>query len=220
MIVSHDQCFLDAVCTDILELRSTLAGQSKGSLTYFQGDYKTYESTLSDNKKKLLRDKLRQDEKKEKLKEFISREGRKYDNPSHQSQRKMKMKQLAQLEEIELIEEDKDMTVILPSPNGVFDHHEKLIRIEQVSFAYPNEEPLFSNIDFSIQSGARIAIMGKNGCGKTSLLNIIIGDVDPTTGRVTRHPGCRVTMLQQHHYKGMCMHVSIDCLNSYSRLLE
>ena len=47
-----------------------------------------------------------------------------------------------------------------------------------------------------------MAIMGKNGCGKTSLLNLLIGKSNPTSGSVGRHPRCRVTMLQQHHYQG------------------
>ena len=38
--------------------------------------------------------------------------------------------------------------------------------------------------------------------GKTSLLNILVGDTDPTTGKVSRHLGCRIARLQQHHYKG------------------
>ena len=38
--------------------------------------------------------------------------------------------------------------------------------------------------------------------GKTSLLNILVGDCDPSTGSVGRHLGCRIARLQQHHYKG------------------
>lgn len=38
--------------------------------------------------------------------------------------------------------------------------------------------------------------------GKTSLLNILVGDTEPTTGKVSRHLGCRIARLQQHHYKG------------------
>jgi ATPase subunit of ABC transporter with duplicated ATPase domains len=38
--------------------------------------------------------------------------------------------------------------------------------------------------------------------GKTSLLNLLVGDAEPTTGKVSRHLGCRIARLQQHHYKG------------------
>jgi hypothetical protein len=54
------------------------------------------------------------------LKEFISREGRKFDNPAHQSQRKMKMKQLEQLIEVEEVEEESELVITLPKPHGYF----------------------------------------------------------------------------------------------------
>ena len=38
--------------------------------------------------------------------------------------------------------------------------------------------------------------------GKTSLLNLLVGDAQPSTGKVSRHLGCRIARLQQHHYKG------------------
>lgn len=86
VIVSHDQVFLNAVCTDVLELRSTLAGQSKSSLTHYSGDFDTYEQTVEENKKAQARLRLAWEKETEKLREFISREGKKYDNPAHQAQ--------------------------------------------------------------------------------------------------------------------------------------
>ncbi len=86
VIVSHDQVFLNAVCTDVLELRSTLAGQSKSSLVHYSGDYDTYENTVAEQKKAQARLRVAYEKEVEKLREFISREGKKYDTPSHQSQ--------------------------------------------------------------------------------------------------------------------------------------
>mmetsp|Transcript_9168 Transcript_9168/g.9238 ORF Transcript_9168/g.9238 Transcript_9168/m.9238 type:complete len:786 (+) Transcript_9168:135-2492(+) len=218
VLVSHDSFFLDTVCTDILELRSVLGGHSKGSLVHYSGDYKTYECTVEERKKNIARLKYTQDIQKEKLKEFISREGKKYDSPAHQAQRKMKMKQLEKMEEIEEIEEDSDVYLHLPKPNGVFDKNEKLIGLENVSFAWPDQDPLFIDVDFSINPGARLAILGKNGAGKTSLLNIIIGDTTPTSGECTRHPGCRIQMLQQHHYRGEQLDPNLSAFDHIKRL--
>jgi ATPase subunit of ABC transporter with duplicated ATPase domains len=187
IIVSHDQYFLNSVCTDVLELRSTLAGQSKTSLgvsisfissssppppppsissssplpslssssdhyhgdnntfqntcgwiyvyihvqtfinthtysytyifTYiymyiyisdhYHGDYNTFQNTCAEKKVVQNRARLIYEKEKDKLKEFVSREGKKYDNPAHQSQRKMKLKQLEALIEVEAVEEDR-----------------------------------------------------------------------------------------------------------------
>lgn len=174
------------------------------------GDYTMFESTVSDRKIAQARARAAFEKEKEKLKEFISREGRKYDNPSHQSQRRMKIKQLEQLVEVEEVEEDSDVTIRLPTPLCSFAANDILIKAQNVSFGWSTEQPdgsfkeelLFSDADFAISSSARIVIIGKNGCGKTSLLNVLTGEAPCTSGKVTRHVGGRVTMLQQHHYKG------------------
>ncbi|CAE7461939.1 ABCF3, partial [Symbiodinium microadriaticum] len=120
LVVSHDTFFLNAVCTDVLELRSKLGGHKKGELTHYSGDYRSYEVTLEDRKRALARAKAAQDMKKEKLQEFIARDGKKYDGSAHQSQRKMKMKQLSQLEDVEEVEEDSEMSFSIPAPHGDF----------------------------------------------------------------------------------------------------
>jgi ATPase subunit of ABC transporter with duplicated ATPase domains len=156
------------------------------------------------------------------LREFISREGKKYDTPQHQAQRKMKMKQLEKLIEVENVEEDSDMHLRLPQPYSNFDKNATMIAIKDVGFAWESddaatepseEEYLFRNVDFTVGSGARIVILGKNGCGKTSLLNLLTGEVSPSVGDVQRHVGSRVTMLQQHHYKGEQLDPNISALD-------
>jgi ATPase subunit of ABC transporter with duplicated ATPase domains len=129
------------------------------------GDYRTYQSTLEDRKKALLRAKASQEMQKDKLKEFISREGKKYDGMTHQSQRKMKIKQLENMEEIELIEDDAEGTLNFPVPCGVFSSDEVLIGVESASFGWTEAEPLFENVDFVVMPKSRIGIIGKNGCG-------------------------------------------------------
>ena len=252
IVVSHDSHFLDGVCTDVLEFRSTLSGAKKSSLITFTGDYSTYERTLAEKRINLRRDRDAFERTRDHLQEFIAREGKKYDNPSHQSQRKMKMKQLAALQEVNIAEEDSELVLKLPKPHGIFNGNEKLLSIQNVSFAWPKAKaapaagedsasgqnegeegegegdgddghngdevvaveakqyhpPLFEKVDMVVQAKARLAFLGRNGCGKTSLLNLLltgetnIENTTPTAGKVTKLPGCRVTMLQQHHYKG------------------
>ena len=202
VVVSHDECFLNEVCTDILEFRSTLAGQRKNSLEHHSGDYMTFKRTKADRDAYLIRQKDANDIKREKLREFISREGKKYDNPAHQAQRKMKMKQLADMREVEEIEIEPVLTITLPQPAGVFDKSERLLMLNNVAFGWPGEEPLFRNVDMSIFPRDRIIILGKNGCGKSSFLQLLTGTETPTEGSITRHGGSRITILEQHHYKG------------------
>lgn len=151
------------------------------------------------------------------MKEFIAREGKKFDGPAHQAQRKMKMKQLQSAEEackelvdknVNFFEDDKHSTIKLPVPTSNYDSDQRLLCLDKVSFGYTTDEEskpaklLFENVEMSIYANSRIVFLGKNGCGKTSLLNVLIGDVAPTSGSVTRYAGAKITMLQQHHYKG------------------
>lgn len=206
LIVSHDQCFLNSVCTDILELRTILSGYKKSSLTHYSGDYDSYQQTLAETKIAIRRQRAALELQKERLKEFVSREGRKYDGPAFQAQRKSKLKKLESLKESEPedVEDDAEVYLELPEPNGVFDMHEKLITLHDVSFSWPGTPPklLFEHVEFNVVPGARIGILGKNGSGKTCLVDILCGTLHPTSGRVSIHQGCVLTLLQQHHYKG------------------
>lgn len=49
---------------------------------------------------------------------------------------------------------------------------------------------------------ASVGLLLRTNTGKTSLLNLLVGDAEPTVGAVGRHLGCRIARLQQHHYKG------------------
>jgi ATPase subunit of ABC transporter with duplicated ATPase domains len=89
LVVSHDQVFLDSICTDIVELKSQLAGQSKSCLTHYSGDYSSYTNTVEEHRVAQHRLRVAFEKERDKLKEFIARDGKKYDNPAHQSQRKV-----------------------------------------------------------------------------------------------------------------------------------
>ena len=127
----------------------------------------------------------------------------------------MKMKQLEKMIEVERVEQESELILKFPKPYCVFDDSETLLSVQNVSFGWMNittdeegnevktpGEILFDHVDFTVHKGSRIAILGKNGCGKTSLLNILSGEADAISGTVKRHVGSRVTVLQQHHYKG------------------
>lgn len=123
--------------------------------------------------------------------------------------------------------------------------------IENVSFGYPPISPLssgsrsnindsddtktsdaapipvlFKQVEFSIYANSRIVLLGRNGSGKTSFLNLLIDGggsggttMVPLTGCVKRYPGCKITMLQQHHYKGDQLDPSLNA-NEHIRLLQ
>ncbi|RNC89558.1 MAG: ABC transporter ATP-binding protein [Allomuricauda sp.] len=71
-----------------------------------------------------------------------------------------------------------------------------LLTVEQISKSY-GEVVLFSDISFGINQGQKIALVAKNGTGKTSLLNIVAGKDAPETGQITHRRGIRISFLEQ-----------------------
>ncbi|MGQ9664044.1 MAG: energy-coupling factor ABC transporter ATP-binding protein [bacterium] len=68
-----------------------------------------------------------------------------------------------------------------------------LIKLNNIKFGYPGLNPLFNELNFEVSKGAHIGIIGPNGCGKTTLFNIIMGFVKPSFGDVEIFGKCRKT---------------------------
>ena len=130
----------------------THTGQLKTSLEHYSGDYETYQNTIAEKKVVQARARVAYEKEKEKLKEFVSREGKKYDNPAHQSQRKMKLKQLEALVEVENVEEDSELVMIFPTPFGVFDRLDTFPSLPFPSLPFSSLPSLFLSSFSSISS--------------------------------------------------------------------
>jgi ATP-binding cassette subfamily F protein uup len=71
-----------------------------------------------------------------------------------------------------------------------------LVALESVALAF-GHLPLFEHADLRIEAGERIALIGRNGCGKSSLLKILSAELEPDAGRIWRSPGLRTARLEQ-----------------------
>ena len=74
------------------------------------------------------------------------------------------------------------------------------IKVSDVSFGYPGmAKPLFQHAEVCVDSGSRLVLLGENGRGKTTLVKLMLGELDPTAGVVHRNSGARVALVNQHH---------------------
>jgi len=71
-----------------------------------------------------------------------------------------------------------------------------LIGMQEVCWGF-GETPLLENITFQIEAGERVALVGRNGVGKSTLLKLLSGEILPDSGEIRRRPGLRVTALEQ-----------------------
>jgi len=83
-----------------------------------------------------------------------------------------------------------------------------VIAASGVSFSYagkgaPASTRIFADLDISVDLDTRVAVVGPNGIGKSTLLNLICGQLEPTEGHIARNPGVRVAVFSQHHVDGL-----------------
>lgn len=92
--------------------------------------------------------------------------------------------------------EDNEVPLVLHA-GGLLD--KPIVRLESVSFGYPGGSLLFRGVDLTLDSLSRVCLLGENGEGKTTLVKVLLGDLEPMAGTVRRDRGARVALVNQHH---------------------
>jgi elongation factor 3 len=84
---------------------------------------------------------------------------------------------------------------------GVKTKAKAIIRVSDMSFQYPGTpKPQISDITFQVSLGSRIAVIGPNGAGKSTLVNVLTGELLPTTGEVYQHENIRIAYIKQNAF--------------------
>ncbi|WP_372605765.1 ABC-F family ATPase [Acidithiobacillus thiooxidans] len=169
IIISHDRHFLNSVCTHMADL-------DYGELRVYPGNYDDYMRASTLVKDQLLADNDKKKEKMAELQSFVSRFS------ANASKAKQATSRARQLEKIQL-EEVKPSS--RQNPYLVFQQDRKLYRYaldaKDLSKSF-GELRLFQKLRLHIEAGERIAIIGANGLGKTTLLRCLIGETEPDAG--------------------------------------
>lgn len=191
VFTSHSADFMDSVCTNIMDLTM----QKK--LVYYGGNYSIYVRTKSENEVNQMKAYQKQQEEIAHIKKFIASAGT-YANLVKQAKSKQKI--IDKMEAAGLIE-----PVVHPRPLRFhFEDIRKLpppiIAFNDAAFSYSGkpEDFLYQDLSFGIDMDSRVAIVGQNGTGKSTLLNLITGQLQPVKGSVQRHPGLKLGKYSQH----------------------
>jgi ATP-binding cassette subfamily F protein 3 len=170
LIVSHDRYFLNRVVTKVFELH-------RQDIRSFPGNYDAYVRQRAERHEQELKAWEAQREYVEKQEEYIRRVH--YGQLAKQAQSRRKA-----LDRIERLERPTVIEVPRMHFGQVRRAGDIVIDADQVSKAY--DQPLFTDLSFALPRGKRLGIMGPNGCGKTTLLRLILGDEQPDSGALRR----------------------------------
>ncbi len=186
IIISHDRHFLNQVCTHIADL-------DYRSLKIYPGNYDDFMLASAQARERVESSNAKAKERISELQEFVRRFSANASKSRQATSRKR------QLEKIKLEE-------VRPSsrqnPYIVFEQGKKLYRgavtVEKLAFRYPDgDTDVLKNVNFSVEAGERIAVIGANGVGKTTLMRLLAGDLKPTTGTISYVENAEVGYMPQ-----------------------
>jgi len=186
IIISHDRHFLNMVCTHMADL-------DYGELRVYPGNYDEYMTAATQSRERLLADNAKKKAQINELQSFVSRFSA---NASKSRQATSRAKQIDKIK----LEEVKASS--RQNPFIRFEQDKKLFRnalqIENLTKGFDNG-PLFKNLNLLLEVGEKVAIIGANGIGKTTLLKNLVGDMLPDSGEVKWSENASIGYYAQDH---------------------
>ncbi|KAF8801549.1 P-loop containing nucleoside triphosphate hydrolase protein [Phlegmacium glaucopus] len=191
VITSHSQDFLDSVCTNIMDLTH------KKKMVYYTGNYSTYVKTRQENEVNQMKAYHKQQEEIAHIKKFIASAGT-YANLVRQAKSKQKI--IDKMEAAGLIEKIETGKALRFNFEDIRKLPPPIIAFDSVAFSYSGkkEDYLYKNLSFGIDMDSRVAILGANGTGKSTLLHLITGALQPCEGTVSKHSALKLAKYSQH----------------------
>ena len=190
IIISHDRHFLNQVCTHMADL-------DYGKITVYPGNYDDFmeASSLARQQQKNANDRAK--ERISELQDFVRRFSA---NKSKAKQATSRVKLIEKLKP----EDVKPSSRQYPWIRFEYDEKEKLhrqaVEIENLSFAYPgSERKIFKDFTFTLNAGDRVAVIGENGVGKSTLLKLLMGVEKPQFGSIKWTEKARIGYYAQDH---------------------
>lgn len=196
LIVSHDQSFLDNVCTDIIHL-------DQCKLWYYKGNYSMFKKMVVQKRRELNKEYEKQERRIKELKASGSSKKK----AEAKTKEVLTRKQEKNRTKLQKNDDDQGPTELLEKPREYmvkfrFPETSQLqppiLGLFNVSFKYPDQPYLFKNVDFGIDMESRVAIVGPNGVGKSTFLKLLMNDLTPTQGEARQNLRLKIGRYDQH----------------------
>jgi ATP-binding cassette subfamily F protein 3 len=185
IIISHDREILNKTVTHIVHL-------DQQKLVMYTGNYDQFETLRA--QKQMGQQALfeKQQAHKKKMMEFVNRFGAK---ASKAKQAQSRLKAIDKMDMVDAIIAERSTTFKFPQPEQIAS---PAITLSRVDIGYTEGKPVLKNVNLSIGSNDRIALLGANGNGKSTLIKLLSGTLTEQAGQVERNGKLRVGYFAQH----------------------
>jgi ATP-binding cassette subfamily F protein 3 len=184
LIVSHERDFLNNVVDHILHLE-------RGKLTLYPGGYDAFERQRAERQAQLAAARANQVAQQDKLKDFIARNSAR---ASTAKQAQSRVKALARMQPIAELANDPSLSFGFPNPSEL---RPPLITLDMASVGY-GETPILQRLNLRLDPTDRIALLGRNGNGKTTLARLLAAQLAPMEGEINASGKMKVGYFTQY----------------------
>ncbi|TKI07437.1 ABC-F family ATPase [Martelella alba] len=187
IIISHDRHFLNMVCTHMADL-------DYGELRIYPGNYDDYMTASTQARERLLAGNAKKKAQIAELQSFVSRFS------ANASKSRQATSRARQIEKIQL---DEVKASSRQNPFIRFEQDKKLFRnaleVQQLVQGYEGLPPLITGFNLMLEVGEKVAVLGPNGIGKTTLLKTLVGEMSPRDGLIKWSENARLGYYAQDH---------------------
>ena len=184
VVVSHERDFLNNVVDHILHL-------DRGKLTLYPGGYDAFERQRAERQAQQAAAREKQMAEREKLKEFVARNSAR---ASTAKQAQSRVKALARMQPIAEVLDDPSLSFDFPDPTAL---RPPLITLDLATVGY-GETPILKRLNLRIDPDERVALLGRNGNGKTTLARLLAAQLTPMEGAMQASGKMRVGYFTQY----------------------
>src|SRR5215468_9013530 len=185
LLVSHDRDLLNKVVDKIVHLEAL-------KLTVYSGGYDTFEKTRALKIANIAAAQKKQEAQRKHMQTFIDRFRYKA-SKARQAQSRIKM--LARMEPIVSVAEEQTIEFDFPDPEALAP---PIITLDHVEAGYKPGKPVLRNLNLRLDMDDRVALLGANGNGKSTLAKLLAGRLKPMAGAMRKSPKLRVGYFAQH----------------------
>jgi ATP-binding cassette subfamily F protein 3 len=186
IVISHDRDLLESSVDQILHL-------DRGKLTLYRGGYSSFEEQRAAREMLDAKQARRQDAERKRLQAFVDRFKAKA-SKARQAQSRVKM--LERMKPIAALVTEDVREISFPPPEKMLSP--PIIAVDNVSVGYDPASPVLNRVTLRIDNDDRIALLGANGNGKSTLVKLLAGRLAPFSGNVTRADKLSIAYFAQH----------------------